>query len=64
MLVKSIVIIHVIDLQYIFVTRVVNINCRYCSCGVRNKGSSALFFLFFHLPLSVLFLLDLFLELR
>jgi len=64
MLVKGVVIIYVIDLQYISVTRVVDINCRYYSCGVRNRGSSALFFLFFYLPLCALFLLNLFLELR
>jgi len=62
--VKSIVIIHVINLQYIFIIRVVNVNCRYCSYKVRNGGSGALFFLFFYLPLCMLFLLNLFLELR
>jgi len=64
MLVKSVVIIHVINLQYISVTRVVNINYRCCSYRVRNGGSGALFFFFFYLPLYVLFLLNLFLKLR
>jgi len=64
MLVKGIVIIYVIDLQYIFIIKVVDINCRCCSCGVWNGGSNALFFLFFYLLLYALFLLNLFLELR
>jgi len=64
MLVKSVIIIYVINLQYISVIRVVNVNCRCYSCGVWNGGSGALFFLFFYLPLYVLFLLNLFLKLR
>ena len=61
--VKSVVIIYVIDLQYISVIRVVNVDCGCCSYGVRNGGSGALLFLFFHLPLCALFLLNLFPEL-
>jgi len=34
MLVKSVIIIYIIDLQYVFITRVVNINCRCCSYKV------------------------------
>jgi len=62
--VKSAVIIYVIDLQYIFIIKVVNINYKCYSYKVQNKGSGILFFLFFHLPLYTLFLLNLFLELR
>jgi len=64
MLVKSVVIIHVIDPQYTPVTGVVNINYGYYSYKVRNRRGNALFLLFFHLPLSLLFLLNLFLKLR
>jgi len=34
MLIKSIVIVYVINLQYIFITRVVNVNCKYYSYRV------------------------------
>jgi len=64
MLVKGIVIIYVINLQYISVTGVVNINCKCYSYKVQNRGSNTLFFLFFYLPLYMLFLLNLFPELR
>jgi len=64
MLVKSVIIIHVINLQYISVTRVIDINCKCCNYKVQNGGSSALFFLFFYLPLYTLFLLNFFLELK
>jgi len=63
-LVKSVVIVYVINLQYIFVTGVVNINCGCYSYKVQNGGSGALFFFFFHLPLCALFLLNLFLKLK
>ena len=36
MLVKSAVIVHVINLQYISIIKIVDINCRYYSCGVQN----------------------------
>jgi len=36
-LIKSVVIIHVINLQYISVTKIINVNCKYCNSGVRNK---------------------------
>jgi len=62
--VKSVVIIYIVNLQYVPIAKVVNINCGYCGCGVWNKGSSALFLLFFHLPLGTLFFLNLFLKLR
>jgi len=62
--VKSIVIIHIINPQYILIARVVNVNCKYYSYGVWNGRSSALFYFFFHLPLYTLFLLNLFLKLK
>jgi len=62
--VKSVIIIYIINLQYILIIRVVNINYRCCGYKVRNRGSNALFLLFFHLPPGVLFLLNLFLKLR
>jgi len=62
--VKSVIIIYIVNLQYIPVARVVNVNYGYCGYRVRNGGSGALFLLFFHLPLSVLFLLNLFLKFR
>ena len=62
--VKSVVIIYVIDLQYVFVIRVVNVNGWCYGYGVQNGGSSALFFFFFHLLLYMLFFLNLFLKLR
>jgi len=64
MLVKSVVIIHVINLQYVSVTKVVNINYKCCGYKIQNGRNGALFFLFFHLPLYTLFLLNLFPELR
>jgi len=64
MLVKSAVIIHTVNLQYILMAGVVDVNCGCCGGGVWNRGSGALFFFFFHLPLCVLFLLNLFLKLR
>jgi len=64
MLVNNVVVIHIINLQYVSVIRVVNINCGSCNYKVQNKGSGTLFFLFFHLPLYVLFLLNLFPEFR
>ena len=64
MLVEGVVVIYVIDPQYVSVTKVVDVDCRCCGCGVRNRGSSALFFLFFYLLLYALFLLNLFPELR
>jgi len=35
-LVKSIVIIHIVNLQYVFIIRVININYRYCSYRIQN----------------------------
>jgi len=64
MLIKNVVIIHVINLQYISVIKVVNVNYRYYSYKIRNRGSNALFFFFLHLLLYTLFLLNLFLKLR
>jgi len=64
MLVKSVVIVYTVNLQYIPVTKVVNINYRCYNSRVRNKGSNTLFFFFFHLPLYTLFLLNLFLKLK
>jgi len=63
-LVKSVVIVHTVNPQYIPVVRVVNINCGCYSYKVQNRGSGALFLLFFHLPLGMLFLLNLFLKFR
>jgi len=63
-LVKNAVIVYVINPQYISITKVVDINYRYCSYKVQNRGSGTLFFLFFHLLLYTLFLLNLFLELK
>jgi len=34
MLVKSVVIIYIVNLQYIPIVRVVDVNCGYCSYGV------------------------------
>jgi len=64
MLIKNVVIIHVINLQYISIIKVVNVNYRYYSYKIRNRGSNALFFFFLHLLLYTLFLLNLFLKLR
>jgi len=61
--VKSVVVIHVINPQYIFIIRVVDINYRCYNYKVWNGGSGTLFFFFFHLPLYALFLLNLFLKL-
>jgi len=62
--VKNVIIIHVINLRYIPVTKVVNVNYRYYNYRVQDRGSSALYFFFFHLPLYTLFLLNLFLKLK
>jgi len=64
MLVKSVVIIYIINLQYIPVAGVVNVNYKCCNYKVQDRGSSALYFLFFHLPLYTLFLPNLFLKLK
>jgi len=64
MLVKGIVIIYIVNLQYIPVIKVVNINYRCYSYKIQDGGSGTLFFLFSHLPLYTLFLLNLFLKLR
>jgi len=64
MLVKSVVIVYIIDLQYIFIIKVVDVNYKCYNYKVRNGGSSALFFLFFYLPPYTLFLLNFFLKLR
>jgi len=63
-LVKSIVIIYTVNPQYIPVARVTDVNCRCCNYKVQNGQSGAFFFLFFHLLLSTLFFLHLFLKLR
>jgi len=62
--VESVVIIYVIDLQYISVTKVVDVNCWCYSYRVQNGGSGTLFLLFLHLSPGALFLLNLFLELK
>jgi len=64
MSVKSVIVIHIINLQYIPIAKVVDINCKYYSYKVRDRGSGTLYFLFFHLPLYILFLLNLFLKLK
>jgi len=64
MSVESAVIIYIIDLQYVPVARVVDVNCRCYSYRVQDRGSGVLYFLFFYLPLYTLFLLNLFLKLR
>ena len=56
-LIKSIVIIYTVNLQYISVIKVVNINNGSCSCKVQNRGSSTLFLFFFYLLLRTLFFL-------
>ena len=63
-LVKSVVIVYTVNLQYIPIVRVVNVNYRYCNYKVQNGGSNTLFLLFFYLPLYTLFFLNFFLELR
>jgi len=63
-LVKSVVIIYIINLQYIPITGMVNINCKSGNYKVWDRGSGTLFLFFLHLPLSTLFLLNLFLKLR
>jgi len=64
MLVKSIVIIYIINLQYVLIVRVVNVNYGCYSYRVWNGRSNALFFLFFYLPLYTLFLPNFFLKLK
>jgi len=64
MLVKNAVIIYIINLQYISITGVIDINYRYYSYKVQNRRSNALFFFFFYLPLYTLFFLNFFLKLR
>jgi len=64
MLIESVIVIYVINPQYISVIRVVDVNYGCYSYKVQNRGSSALFFLFFYLLLYMLFLLNLFPELR
>jgi len=63
-LVKSVIIVYTVNLQYIPVVRVIDVNYRYCSYKVQNRGSNALFPLFLYLPLGLLFLLNLFLKLK
>jgi len=63
-LIKSVIVIHVINPQYVLITKVIDINYRCYSYKVRNKKGGTLFLFFFHLPLSLLFLLNLFLKLR
>jgi len=63
-LIKSVVIVHTVNPQYVPVVRVVNVNCGCCGYGVRNGGSGTLFLLFFYLPLGMLFFLNLFLKLK
>jgi len=62
--VKSAVIIYTVNPQYVPIARVVNVNCGCCNYKVQNRRSGALFLFFFHLPLGLLFLLNLFLKLR
>jgi len=64
MLVKSVVIIYIVNPQYIPIVKVVDINYRYYNYREQNGGSGALFFFFLHLPLYILFLPDFFLKLR
>jgi len=61
---KGTVIIYVINLQYILITRVVNIYYKCYNYKIQDRRSGALFLLFFHLPLGLLFLLNLFLKLK
>jgi len=63
-LVKSVVVVHVITLQYILIVRVADVNYRCYGYKVWNRRSSALFLLSLHLPLGLLFLLNLLLKLR
>jgi len=62
--VKSVVIIYTVNLQYIPVIKVIDINCKYYSYKVGNRGSNTLFLFFFHLPLYPLLFLNLFLKLK
>jgi len=64
MLVKSAVIVYTVNPQYIPIVKVIDVNYRCYSYKVQNKGSDTLFLLFLHLPLSPLFLLNLFLKLK
>ena len=64
MLVKSAVVVHAVDLQYVPIARVVNVNCKCYGYKVQDRGSSTLFFFFFYLLLYTLLLLNLFLELK
>jgi len=62
--VKSVVVIYTVNLQYIPVIRMVNVNYRCYSYKVWNRGSGVLFLFFFHLPLYMLLLLNFFLKLK
>jgi len=64
MSVKSVVIIYIINLQYILIVKVVNVNYGCYNYRVWDGRSGTLFLLFFHLPPGLLFLLNFFLKLR
>ena len=64
MLVKSVIIVYIVNLQYVPVTKIVNVNYRCYNYKVQNRGSGALFFFFFYLLLYILFFLNLFLKLK
>jgi len=63
-LVKSVVIIYIINLQYILIVRVVNVNCRCGGYKVQYGGSGTFFLFFFHLFLYTLLFLNFFLKLK
>ena len=63
-LVKSAVIIHTVNLQYIPVIKVVNVNYRCCNYRVQDRESNTLFLFFLYLLLYILFFLNLFLKLK
>ena len=49
---------------HIFITRMVNINCKSGNYGVQDGGSGILFLFFFYLPLYILLFPDFFLKLK
>jgi len=62
--VKSVVIIYIVNLQYIPIVRVVDVNCGCGGYGVQYGGSGAFFLFFFYLSLYILLFLNFFLKLR
>ena len=62
--VKSTVIIYTVNLSYVFIIKVINVDYKCYSYKIQNKGSNTLFLFFFHLLLYTLLLLNLLLKLK